>query len=130
MMRITFPGRTGFYAEVRKRVNHYFETNSISKNADWRMVLKTAVIPAWLMAAYTLFLFFAFSLMLTLVSAIAVALGFLLVGFNIMHDGAHGSYCKEQTAELDHGFHPRSHRWQQHDVAAQTQYPAPHLYEH
>lgn len=42
MKKISFPARMGFYPEVKKRVNHYFEANGISQNADWRMVLKTA----------------------------------------------------------------------------------------
>lgn len=104
MNKITFPGRLGFYPEVRKRVNHYFETNNISKNANWRMVLKTAIILVWLAAAYVSFLFAASSLVLAMVSAIAVAQGFVLVGFNIMHDGAHGSYSKNKRLNWVMGF--------------------------
>ncbi|MFT5369437.1 MAG: linoleoyl-CoA desaturase [Candidatus Latescibacterota bacterium] len=94
MTKISFPGRVGFHAEVRKRVDHFFEENGISKNTDWRMVLKTVLILGWLVGAYGLLLYSASSLILAVISAVAIAQGFLLVGFNIMHDGAHGSYSK------------------------------------
>ncbi|KAA3659580.1 MAG: acyl-CoA desaturase [Calditrichaeota bacterium] len=104
MRKITFPGRVGFNTEVKKRVNHYFEENNISKNADWRMVLKTITILLWLATAYVLLLFSASSLLLAIISAIAVAQGFVLVGFNIMHDGAHGSYAKSKRLNDIMGF--------------------------
>ncbi|MFQ5605329.1 MAG: fatty acid desaturase family protein [bacterium] len=104
MKKITFPKRIGFYAEVRKRVNHYFEVNNLSPNANWRMVLKTILILSWLVSSYILLLFAASSLILALISAIAVAQGFVLVGFNIMHDGAHGSYSKSKRLNWFMGF--------------------------
>ncbi len=104
MKKITFPGRVGFYEEVKKLVHHYFEANGISKHANWQMVLKTIVILAWLATAYVLLLFASSSLVLAIVSAVAVAQGFVLVGFNIMHDGAHGSYWKSKRLNWAMGF--------------------------
>lgn len=104
MNKITFPKHIGFHTEVRKRVNDYFEANNLSKHTDWRMVLKTVVILAWLVTAYVLLLFSASSLILAIISAVAVAQGFLLVGFNIMHDGAHGSYSKNARLNWLMGF--------------------------
>jgi len=104
MQKVTFPVRLGFYAEVKQRVNHYFDANAISRNADWRMVLKTVLILAWLAASYVLLLFATSSLVLAIISAVAVAQGFVLVGFNIMHDGAHGSYSKSKRWNWVMGF--------------------------
>src|SRR5574341_470778 len=104
MTKISFPNHVGFYEELKKRVNGYFEANGISKHADWRMVLKTVVILAWLATAYVLLVFISSSLLLAVISAIAVAQGFVLVGFNIMHDGAHGSYSKNKRVNLIMGY--------------------------
>jgi linoleoyl-CoA desaturase len=104
MKKITFPGRVGFYEEVKERVHQYFEANGISTHANWRMVLKTVVILAWLATSYVLLLFASPSLVLAIVSAVAVAQGFVLVGFNIMHDGAHGSYSKSKRLNWVMGF--------------------------
>jgi linoleoyl-CoA desaturase len=104
MTKITFPGRTGFHQEVKQRVQQYFAENHLSPHADWRMVLKTVVILAWLATSYVLLLFATSSLLLAIISAVAVAQGFVLVGFNIMHDGAHGSYSKNSRLNWIMGF--------------------------
>ena len=91
MNKVTFSERSGFHSEVRKRVDTYFEANGLSKNADWRMVLKTVLILAWLVGSYGALLF-STSLTMSIISAFAMSQAFVLVGFNIMHDGLHGSY--------------------------------------
>jgi linoleoyl-CoA desaturase len=104
MRKVSFPGRIGFQQELKRRVNEYFETNRISPHANWRMVSKTIVILLWLAVSYVLLVFFSSSLILALISAVAVAQGFVLVGFNIMHDGAHGSYSKSKKVNWIMGF--------------------------
>ncbi len=94
--KISFPRHAGFYETLKQRVNHYFAANGLSMHADWRMVLKTVIVLAWLATSYVLLVFVSSSLILAILSAVAVAQGFVLVGFNIMHDGAHGSYSKSK----------------------------------
>ena len=104
MNRVVFAGRAGFYQEVKNRVHLHFEANGISPHADWRMVLKTAVILGWLAASYVILLFASTSLVLAIITAVALAQGFALAGFNIMHDGAHGSYWKNKRLNWLMGF--------------------------
>ncbi len=104
MKKVTFSARVGFYEQVKKRVNHHFEANNLSKHANWRMVIKSAVIFAWLATGYVMLLYAASSLVMAIISAVAVAQGFVLVGFNIMHDGSHGSYWKNKRANWLMGF--------------------------
>jgi len=104
MKKISFLGRVGFYQELKTRVQTYFEEHGISPHADWRMILKTVIIMAWLATSYVLLVFFSSSLILAVISAFAVAQGFVLVGFNIMHDGAHGSYSKSKKVNWMMGF--------------------------
>lgn len=103
-MKVSFPAQVGFYPELKKRVQTYFEENHLSPHANWRMVLKTIVILAWLATAYVLLVFFSSTLILAIISAVAVAQGFVLVGFNIMHDGAHGGYSKNKKVNWLMGF--------------------------
>lgn len=60
------------------------------------MFLKTGIILAWFSISYLSLVFVANSLIVAGTSAFALALGFVAVGFNIMHDGAHGSYCRNK----------------------------------
>ncbi len=96
MQKISFPSRTGFKQTLKRRVDEYFAENQLSKTGGWRMYLKTAIILVWLLTAYLLLVFFSTSFIMAIISAFAVAQGFVLVGFNIMHDGNHGSYSKSK----------------------------------
>ena len=92
MDKVRFSGSSDFYETVRHRVNVYFLDNGISRTGDRRMFLKTGLITAWLAASYALLVFFSSSLIMAVLTAFALAQGLALVGFNIAHDGAHGSY--------------------------------------
>lgn len=96
MNKISFPNRTGFHQKLNQRVNQYFEQRNLAKTGDWRMFLKSGIILAWFAISYLCLVFLADSLITAGVSAFALALGFVLVGFNIMHDGAHDSYSSNK----------------------------------
>ncbi|MBI3950124.1 MAG: acyl-CoA desaturase [Acidobacteria bacterium] len=102
--KIRFPVHIGFYDTVKKRVNQYFKEQRRPKTGDWRMFLKTSVILAWLAISYVLLIFFSASLVVSIITAFALAQGFVLVGFNMMHDGAHGSYSKSRSINWLMGF--------------------------
>ncbi|MCB0291304.1 MAG: acyl-CoA desaturase [Calditrichaeota bacterium] len=104
MKKVTFPARAGFHKALRQRVDAYFDEHHLSKNGNWRMFVKTAVILVWLITAYLLLVFFSTSMLMALISAFAVAQGFVLVGFNIMHDGNHGSYSRNKTINRIMGY--------------------------
>lgn len=104
MQKVTFTSRLGFYDEVKKQVYEYFEENKLSPHANWRMYLKTAIILLWLATAYVLLVFATSSLIMAIISAVAVAQGFALVGFNIMHDGNHGGYSRSRRVNSIMGF--------------------------
>lgn len=58
------------------------------------MLLKTAIILASLPVFYVLLVFFSSSLLMAAIAAFGIAQGFVLIGFNIMHDSNHGSHSK------------------------------------
>jgi linoleoyl-CoA desaturase len=68
------------------------------------MFLKTGVSLAWLTSSYVILVFFSTSLIASIIAAVALAQGFVLVGFNVMHDGAHGSYSKRKRINRLMGF--------------------------
>ena len=94
--KITFRPGVGFHPVVRERVDHYFQKTGLRKTGDWRMFLKTTIILAWLAVSYVLLVFFSTSLIMAVISAFALAQGLALMGFNIMHDGAHDSYSSNK----------------------------------
>ena len=68
------------------------------------MYLKTVVILIWMPVSYILLVFYANSLATAVIAAFALAQGFILVGFNIMHDGNHGSYSSNKSINWIMGF--------------------------
>lgn len=80
-----------FQGELRRRVEHYFQTTGKQPRDCPRMYAKTATVFAWLIASYVLLLsgpvwWLAVPLALSLGLAIAAA------GFNVQHDGGHRAY--------------------------------------
>jgi linoleoyl-CoA desaturase len=104
MKKISFPARGEFNKTLKNRVDQYFSDHNLAKTGNWRMFLKTTLVLAWLIVSYLLLVFFSASLVMAIITAFAVAQGFVLVGFNIMHDGNHDSYSKNKKLNRVMGF--------------------------
>lgn len=102
--KISFPARADFYKTLKRRVAEYFIDNQLPRTGTRRMFVKTGIILSWLAVSYLLLVFFSTSLVMAIISAFAVAQGFVLVGFNIMHDANHGSYSKNKRVNNLLGF--------------------------
>ncbi|MCB1137134.1 MAG: acyl-CoA desaturase [Leptospiraceae bacterium] len=104
MDRISFPQSNSFYQTLKARVDDYFRESRKQKTGNASMYIKTAIILAWLVTAYVLLVFFSASFLMAIITAFALAQGFVLVGFNIMHDANHGSYSRNKTVNRIMGW--------------------------
>ncbi len=98
MASIKFSGNhTNFYKDLKTRVHHYFEERKISTHGDSRNLVKTIILLTAFLSTYIILAFHllpgAWALLLCVVLGITTA----LIGFNIMHDGAHGSLSKSHV---------------------------------
>ncbi len=89
---LKFAGRDGFQAELRNRVQAYFDTTGLPVRDCARMYVKTAIIMAWLAGSYVLLVGFATTWWQALPLAISLGMAMSAVGFSIQHDGGHGAY--------------------------------------
>jgi linoleoyl-CoA desaturase len=90
---LKFDAGDGFYAELRRRVDQYFETVGHGRRDRPQMYLKTALVGAWCVASYVLLLVFAAdSWWLAVPFALSLALSLATVGFNVQHDAGHSAY--------------------------------------
>ena len=96
MTRTTFPRSGTFYPTLKQRVDEYFQKNSKKKTATTSIYLKAALILGWLVASYVVLVFFSSNLIIAVLAGFAMAQGFVLVGFNIMHDANHGSFSSNK----------------------------------
>ena len=83
-----------FFQILTQRVNQYFKEHNKSSKGDVRLYTKTGVLLSAFFATYVAVLYFGASFWIALPFWIILGLLTSAIGFNVMHDGAHGSYSK------------------------------------
>ena len=84
-----------FYLELRRRVDEYFTTNNLSKNANAAMIVKTIVLMTVYFLPYLLMLTVSMPIWLMVVLCFVMGTGLAGVGMSVMHDSCHGSYSSK-----------------------------------
>lgn len=85
-----------FFDSLRKKVDKYFEDNNLKYTGNWRIYLKTAILLSTAATFYTILVFFTPSLGISLVLCGLLGINLAAIGFNVMHDGAHGAYSSKE----------------------------------
>jgi len=93
---LKFGAGDGFLPELRRRVDHYFQSTGLGQRDCPQMYLKGALILGWLAASYAMLVFLAGTWWLALASAISLGLAMAAVGFNIQHDAGHQAYSRRK----------------------------------
>ncbi len=94
MAKVTFINNPHpFKTLLDQRIDSYFETNQIAQRGNWKLYSKTAILFLSLSAVYAAILSNQPATWTSLL--LCALLGFIqsTIGFNVMHDAAHGSYC-------------------------------------
>ncbi len=84
--------RSQFFPTVRKRVDAYFKTQGISTHANGAMWRKTSFFLIGYAVLYGLILSNQFGLWAMLGMAVVLGMFAAFIGFNVSHDGLHGSF--------------------------------------
>lgn len=99
-----FSSTPHFYNDLKDRVNQYFLETNQTPTGNWRLYTKALILTFLLVFLYVYLIFFTPS---TLISLILCAVGGGVAaawGFNIMHDGCHGSFSKSKNMNKVAGF--------------------------
>lgn len=93
MAKIKFnKNNVAFQTRLTESVDEYFTSHNLSKKGDWRLYSKTIILFATFCILYVGTLFSpTWWLGLFLIYPL-LGLNISYLGFNVMHDGAHGSY--------------------------------------
>lgn len=95
MPTIKFSGNSSaFYSDLKNRVNTYFKDKRISTHGDHRSLIKAIVLMTLFLGCYPVLAFHLLPGIWPLLVCILLGLVTAAIGFNIMHDGAHGSLSK------------------------------------
>lgn len=109
MQEIKFNGnQSDFYIDLRKRVNEYFKDTNREKTGDYRIILKAVFFSISFIASYILLVFVDMPVWLSIPLCVYAGIITAGIGFNMMHDGSHGSFSQNKTlnkmAELSLNF--------------------------
>lgn len=87
-----------FFTTLRKRVDEYFKQTKTPITGNFKLYLKTIILFATLIANYIVLVFFTpEQLWLNIILCAIMGVNFAAIGFNVMHDGSHGSYSTNPT---------------------------------
>ena len=85
-----------FFTTLNHRVNHYFKSNNISRNANSSMVVKTIVMFSLYFVPYGLMVSgLVPSLLVYYGLSLVMGVGLAGIGMSVMHDANHGAYSSK-----------------------------------
>ena len=87
---------SAFFDELKTKVNHYFKSNTFKPTGNYQLYIKSAILFVSAILMYVSLLFFTLPIWGSLI--LCALLGVLIagIGFNVMHDAAHGSYSNKK----------------------------------
>lgn len=84
--------KISFQAELRKRITAYFKENNLNETGNAKLYSKAIILVTVLFALYIHLVFFTPSPLWAIIECVLFGATVSGIGFNIMHDGAHGSF--------------------------------------
>lgn len=97
--------RADFFPTLNQRVNQYFKSNAIGKNANSEMVVKTIFMFSLYFVPYGVLIFGGVtSIWIMLAMAMLMGLGKAGIGLSVMHDANHGGYSAKPWVNNMLGF--------------------------
>lgn len=88
--------KNSFHADLKKQINQYFTDNKINMTGDFRLYLKAILLTTALLATYIHLVFFTPPAWLAVLECLFLGALTAGIGFNVMHDGAHGSFSSKK----------------------------------
>jgi linoleoyl-CoA desaturase len=100
-----FPSvKQSFHVELKKRINDYFDTTGKSLAGNGRLYTKAIILLTIFLFLYIHLVYFTPGIVLSLIECSLLGIAVAGIGFNIMHDGAHGSFSKYKWVNIMAAF--------------------------
>lgn len=88
--------RPSFQLELKKRVDAYFKENHKNPTGNFKLYMKAAFVSTAFLGIYIFLVFFTPDVFIALAACALLGVSLATIGFNVMHDGAHGSFSRFQ----------------------------------
>ncbi|HRG39020.1 MAG TPA: fatty acid desaturase, partial [Bacteroidia bacterium] len=93
MQRVSFNNKNSeFFKSLTSKVDQYFKSNNIKETGNYKLYLKTILLGLSLITLYITLVFFTPPGWVSILLCCLMGLTLAGIGFNVMHDGAHGSF--------------------------------------
>ena len=97
MQKVTFNNKTSpFFDSLKSKVETYFENNKVESTGNEKLYVKSIVLLTLAAFLYVLLVFFTPPMWLSILLCIVMGFTVAGIGFNVMHDAAHGSYSENK----------------------------------
>ena len=83
-----------FHSELKRRIGEYFKQKGKSTTGNFKLYFKAAILVTALLGTYTHLVFFTPSTVWAVLECVLMGCLIAAIGFNVMHDGAHGSFSR------------------------------------
>ncbi|HEV3324251.1 MAG TPA: acyl-CoA desaturase [Puia sp.] len=83
-----------FHTELKKRISNYFEEVGKSQTGNYNLFLKAVILMVSFVFVYIHLVFFTPAVLWSILECVLLGGIVAAIGFNVMHDGAHGSFSK------------------------------------
>lgn len=86
-----------FHTELKQRINDYFDKVGKSTTGNWSLFTKAIILTSAFALVYIHLVFFTPATVWALLECVLLGGIVSAIGFNVMHDGAHGSFSKNKS---------------------------------
>jgi linoleoyl-CoA desaturase len=83
-----------FHTELKKRIGDYFREVGKSTTGNFHLLLKALILIAIFATIYIHLVFFTPPVVYAILESVLLGCVIAAIGFNVMHDGAHGSFSR------------------------------------
>jgi len=83
-----------FHAELKRRISEYFEEVGTSTTGNYNLFIKAVILMVAFVFLYIHLVFFTPAVLWAILECVLLGCIVAAIGFNVMHDGAHGSFSK------------------------------------
>lgn len=83
-----------FHVELKKRISDYFEEVGQATTGNYNLFIKAVILMVAFVFIYSHLVFFTPNVFFAVIESALLGCVIAAIGFNVMHDGAHGSFSK------------------------------------
>ena len=88
--------QNSFQNELRIRINNYFQEKKIKMTGNYQLYIKAIILITSIVLTYVHVVFFTPNVFFVVIESILLGILVAGIGFNIMHDGSHGSFSQSK----------------------------------